>query len=78
MRADAAAAIAATANPRVNPSFVAPVRLTAATLEMTEAPMEAPSSCEVLTIPEAIPASCEQCAGACRRDHDSDQSPSHV
>jgi hypothetical protein len=52
-----AAATAATVNPLVKPFNVLPVRLAAATLDTTAAPMEAPNSWKVLTMPEAIPAS---------------------
>src|SRR6187402_1986935 len=49
------ATAAATTNASVKPLVTVPVRLAAATLENTGAPMEAPNSWKVLTMPEARP-----------------------
>lgn len=54
------AAIPATSSAAVNPSGVPPARLTAATLDITAAPVDAPNSWKVLTIPDATPASSTQ------------------
>jgi len=56
-RAPPPAATAATMKPFVNPVSVSPTRLTTATLDTTAAPMDAPNSWNVLTMPEAMPAS---------------------
>lgn len=51
------AAILATMRAAVKPFVVPPARLTAATLDITAAPTDAPNSWNVLTMPDAMPAS---------------------
>ena len=60
-----AAATAASTKPFAKPVSVSPTRLAAATLDTTAAPMEAPNSWKVLTMPEAMPASCGRHLAEC-------------
>ena len=52
-----AAVTAMNVNPRVNPTSLVPAMLAAAMLDTAAAPIAAPNSWKVLTIPDASPAS---------------------